>query len=197
MPKWEACIVEQSRHRALPLAEVEEGGQERVDPEGQPSASPTSHHVPNVRPQWEASRHQGVFFISFYLAPPSPSPVLCASCLSPLPWLPTGFHFFPTSFGAPAASEMSYFSRRGTGSGSPGLALPPPLRLLPSRLAPGAPWSSRHCLLSQLHSSLSGTPKSIWFLEHPILFILPSSSLHCFSPPSSAPSVFFFFFFFF
>lgn len=105
------------------------GGQQRVPDEcwsfrfHQPPLLPLLH-LPTVSQMSGLSGKQAdskaLSLFPCYLPPPFtlPSP-LCLLAVSPLLWLPAGFHFFSTSFRAPAASEMSYFSRRGPGSGRP------------------------------------------------------------------------------
>jgi len=69
------------------------------------------------------------FFI-FFFTPSTTftlSGPLCLLCLLTPLWFPTGCHFFSNSFGgAPAASEMSRFSRRGTDSRGPTAGPPSP-----------------------------------------------------------------------
>lgn len=138
--------------------------------------SPVSNFPQCPKCQGSVGSEQMLGGLLYFLAtcPPHftfPNP-LCFLFVSPLPWLPTGFHFFFTSFGAPAASEMSPFSRRATGSWSP-VDLPPPLPL-------------PLVFLSSLVFCIDHFPISMPLLQSPlkvssflniILFILPSSSL--------------------
>lgn len=111
--------------------------------------------------------------------PKPPVPPVCFSSA----WLPAGFLFFSASFGAPAAFEMSDFSRRGTGGGRPwGSSSPHPL--LPTPLPSPALCTA---YLPHLPASLSRSPKSIWFVESPFLFILPALSSPVPPPPHTPP----------